>query len=145
MGDVKLWGADLSADFTATDRLTFSGAYSWVSKDFFEGALAGSGDLSTNAPRNKALASARYREISRDASVELRGRYVQGFRMVDGVWNGRVKSFAVADLEAGAGIPSVPGARFTLTVQNVANSRHSEFVEAPILGRLVLGRVQYRF
>ncbi len=145
VGDVKLWGADVSGDFTATDRVTLSGAYSYVSKDFFAGALSGSGDLATNSPRNKALASARYREPARDASLELRGRYVEGFRMVDGVWNGRVKTFAVADIEAGAAIPNVPDARFTVTIQNAFNTRHSEFVAAPILGRLVMARLQYRF
>lgn len=145
VGDVKLWGADVSGNFTATDNVTLSGAYSYVSKNFFEGALSGSGDLATNSPRNKALASARYREPERDASLELRGRYVEGFRMVDGVWNGRVKTFTVADIEAGAGIPNIPDARFTVTVQNALNNRHSEFVSAPILGRLVMARLQYKF
>jgi hypothetical protein len=45
----------------------------------------------------------------------------------------------------GAAIPGVSDARFTLTVQNVADKRHSEFYQAPILGRLVLARVNYRF
>jgi len=77
--------------------------------------------------------------------VEFRGRYVDGFRMVDGVWNGTVDAFTVADLEAGIAIPDVRSARFTLTVQNLADRRHSEFVAAPILGRLLLTRLQYQF
>ena len=101
--------------------------------------------MSTNAPRNKALFGARYHENSRDVSVELRGRYVDGFHMVDGVWNGDVKAFTVADVEAGMAIPGLRDARLTLTVQNAADARHSEFVAAPILGRLVMMRVQYRW
>ena len=145
VGDVQLWGADLSAEFAATDRLTLSGSYSYVNKNFFAATRAGEADVSTNAPRNKALFGMRYHENSRDLSVELRGRYVDGFRMVDGVWNGDVRAFTVADLEAGIAIPGVRDARFTLTVQNAADARHAEYLSAPVLGRLLMTRVQYRF
>jgi len=63
---------------------------------------------------------------------------------VDGVWNGRVDGFTVADIEAGVAIPGMRDARFSLTVQNIADNRHAEFLSAPVLGRLVLARVQYR-
>jgi len=145
VGDVKLWGTDLSAEFAATDYLSFSGSYSWVNQNFFAASGSGEADLSTNTPRNKGLLAARFRQSSRDLSVEFRGRYVDGFRMVDGVWNGNVDAFTVADLEAGIAIPDVRSARFTVTVQNLADRRHSEFVAAPILGRLLLTRLQYQF
>jgi len=64
--------------------------------------------------------------------------------MVDGVWNGYVHPFTVGDVEAGVAVPGVPDARFTLTVQNFANTPHEEFFSAPILGRLVLMRIHYR-
>ncbi|MGI9043090.1 MAG: TonB-dependent receptor [Gemmatimonadaceae bacterium] len=144
VGDVKLWGADLSAEYFANDNLSFSGSYSWVSDNLFPSTRAGEADLSTNAPRNKALLSARAHRGAHDVSFELRGRYVGGFRMVDGVWNGHVDAFTVGDVETGFAIPGTRDARFTLTVQNVADNRHSEFLSAPILGRMLLARVQYR-
>ncbi len=145
VGDVKLWGADLSAEYFANDNFSFSGSYSYVSDNLFPATRPGDTDLSTNTPRNKALLSGRAHTSVHDASVELRGRYVGGFRMVDGVWNGNVDGFSVGDIEAGAAIPGSSGARFTLTVQNFTDKRHSEFYQAPILGRLVLARVNYRF
>ncbi|MDQ3697304.1 MAG: TonB-dependent receptor [Gemmatimonadota bacterium] len=145
VGDVRLWGADLSADYAATDHFSFSGSYSWVSDNFFAATRPGEADLSSNTPRNKALLAARFHASAHDASVELRGRYVDGFRMVDGVWNGYVSAFTVGDLEAGVAIPGAPKARLALTVQNFANARHAEFLSAPVLGRLLLMRVQYRF
>jgi outer membrane receptor for ferrienterochelin and colicins len=144
VGDVKLWGADLSAEYFANEHLSFSGSYSWVSDNLFPATRSGEADLSTNTPRSKALLSARAHTSAHDASVELRARYVGGFRMVDGVWNGYVDAFTVGDLETGFSIPGTRDARFTLTVQNVADNRHSEFLSAPILGRMVLARVQYR-
>ena len=145
VGNVQLWGSDLSADYASSEHLSFSGAYSWVNDNYFAATRPGESDLSTNTPRNKALLSARFHEGAHDASIEVRGRYVDGFRMVDGVWNGKVNAFTVGDLEAGISIPGVREARFTLTVQNFANARHSEFLSAPILGRLLLTRVHYRF
>jgi outer membrane receptor for ferrienterochelin and colicins len=144
VGDVSLWGTDVSLEYAVNEHLAVNGAYSFVSDNFFAGQGGGS-DLSTNTPRSKALLSARVFERSRDASIELRGRYVGAFRMVDGVWSGRVNSYVVGDLEAGIAIPGTRDARFTVSVQNLADARHSEFVAAPILGRLVLTRVQYRF
>lgn len=145
IGDVRLWGTDLSAEFSASDRVTFTGAYSWVNKNFFPAPDPGSADLSTNAPRNKALGSVRYREPARDASAEVRVRHVGAFHMVDGILIGDVASFTVADVECGVAVPGLSGARFTLTVQNITDARHAEFFGHPVLGRLVLTRLQYRF
>lgn len=145
VGDVQLWGADLALTYAATDRLQLAASYSHVSDNFFPANGPGEIDVSTNAPRRKALVSARYRVPARDASIEIRGRSVGAFRMADGVWNGDVPAFTVADLEAGIAIPGVRRTRATLTVQNVADNRHVEFYSAPILGRLVLTRIQYQF
>jgi iron complex outermembrane receptor protein len=145
IGDVTLWGADVSAEFAATDHVALTGSYSWTSDNFFAAARAGDVDLSTNTPRSKAQVAARVYEGARDASIELRGRYVGTFRMADGVWNGKVPAFAVGDIEAGIAVPGARRARFSITVQNVADKRHSEFLSAPILGRLALTRLQYMF
>jgi iron complex outermembrane receptor protein len=144
-GDVSLWGADLSWEFAVNSRLTATGSYSWVSDNYFVSALGSGSDLSTNTPRNKAMLSVRYHQNAHDLSLEVRGRHVGGFHMVDGVWRGDVKAFSVADVESGIALPSLRDARLTLTVQNVADVRHAEFVAAPVLGRLLLARVQYRF
>ena len=145
VGDVKSWGADVSAEFAATDHLALSGSYSWTSDNYFAATRVGESDLSTNSPRSKALLSARFHESAHDASIEVRGRYVDGFRMVHGVWNGFVNAFTVGDVEAGVAIPGARDARVTLAVQNVGNARHSAFLSAPILGRLLLTRVEFRF
>jgi iron complex outermembrane receptor protein len=145
VGDVRFWGTDLALTYAAGEQLELRGSWSWVNNNFFGGTRAGEPDLSTNTPRQKALLSARYRVPAREGSVELRGRHVGGFRMADGVWNGHVPAFTVADLEAGLLLPGSPRARVTLTVQNLTNNRHNEFFAAPELGRLVLTRLQYRF
>ena len=110
VGDVRLWGADISGEFAATESLMLRGAFSWVNQNFFAASGPGDVDLSTNAPRAKAQGSARYAFHRDDASAELRIRYVDAFRMVDGVLIGDVPAYTVADLEVGMAVPSAPAA-----------------------------------
>lgn len=145
VGDVRLWGMDLASEYAATDRLTLSAAYSWVNKNFFGATRLDDNDVSTNTPRNKAMLSVRYRQSDRDLSAELRGRHVGGFRMVDGILIGNVESFTVVDAELAFAVPAVPGARLTVSLQNMTNDRHAEFVAHPRLGRFLTTRLQYRF
>jgi hypothetical protein len=47
--------------------------------------------------------------------------------------------------DVGFALPAVPGARLTLSVHNLADAPHAKFVGAPVLGRLVMSRLEYRF
>lgn len=144
-GRVELWGTDVSLQWAATNHLSLASSYSYTSDNFFPSKDPGEPDLAMNAPRHKGLFSARFREPSHDASAELRTRFVGSFRMIDGVWNGNVPGFTVADAEVGAAIPGSRGARLTLSVENLTDDRHAEFVGAPVLGRLLMTRLEYRF
>ena len=144
-GRAQLWGADLSAELLASSRVSLRGAYSFVNQNFFASSAPGEPDLSMNAPRNMLSFGARYRDLVRDQSVELRGRYVGGFNMLDGVWTGNVPAFTSVDAEVGLTVPTRRDMRVVFTGQNVLDNRHSEFAGAPVIGRLLLTRVQYRF
>lgn len=141
-GRVELWGTDVSASYAATNRISLSGAYSFTSENFFPADAPGESDLSLNAPRHKAVVSARYREPVRQLSAEARARFVGPFRMVDGVWIGDVAGFGVADVEVGFPLLYT---QMTLTLSNILDHRHAEFVGAPVLGRLIMLRTAYRF
>jgi len=136
---------DLGVQVAPTNRLLLTGAYSYVNRNFFAASQPGDPDISTNAPRNKAMLSGRFGAPSSDRFVEVRGRFVGRFRMVDGILIGDVDGFAVADVEAGTGLPGIPGARLKLTVSNVTDSRHAEFFGHPELGRLLMTRLEVRF
>jgi len=56
---------------------------------------------------------------------------------------GTVDSYFLLDLSAGYTFPTVPGLRFNVTAKNVLDNEHREFVGAPALGLLVLGRMTY--
>ena len=74
-----------------------------------------------------------------------RWRFSDGFDMSSGVFRGRVDGYEVVDITAGYQLPFQPNTRLELTVYNALDNRHREFVGAPELGRLALGRVRYDF
>ena len=63
--------------------------------------------------------------------------------MRSGPYVGDVASYFLLDLRAGYDLPSVSGLRFDVTAKNVLDNEHREFVGAPKLGLMLLGRLTY--
>ena len=133
-GDIDLFGTDLAATYLLNRDWSFTGTYSFVSKDLFreEGGVR---DIALNAPKNKFSLSWQYRSEKNGLAGGLRLRQVQGFPVNSGVFIGRVSSYAIVDLNAGFRLPGTE-MRLTLTVQNLLDNQHREFVGAPELSRL---------
>jgi iron complex outermembrane receptor protein len=148
-GDVDLFGADASFEFLATDRLSLTSSLSLVSEECFDfnndGSCASAQDIALNAPKLKGAAGARWTDAVRGYSFDGRVRYTDGFPANSGVYVGDVESYTVVDVNASYHLPWVPGATATLTVNNVLDNKHQEFVGAPELGRLAILRLMYRF
>lgn len=146
-GRIQYYGADIAAHFAATDRLDFFGNVSWVSDDFFDNEeLEEEGaDLAValNAPALKVKGGFAY-SIPRGLSFNASGRYTEGYPVRSGPYVGDVESYFLLDLGAGYDFDRyVPGLRFDITVQNVLNNEHREFIGAPQIGRLALARLTY--
>jgi iron complex outermembrane receptor protein len=144
-GRVSFWGSDLAVEVLATPRVTVSGSWSFVSRNWFPAEEPGDPDLSMNVPRQKVALGARFRDPYRDFTAEVRGRHAGAFDMLDGVWAGRVNAFTTVDLEVGFALPGRPYSRLTITAQNVLDDRHAEFVGAPVIGRMLLTRLNHAF
>ncbi len=57
-----------------------------------------------------------------------------------------MESYFLLDIGAGYNFEkSIPGLRFDFTIQNIVDNVHREFVGAPQLGRMGLGRLTYSF
>ena len=142
-GEIDLWGTDISLEVVLTDRFSWSGTYSYISKNFFSAAEVGE-VLTLNAPRHKGFTTLSYRERVRGPWGSLRGRFVGGFRQVQGVWEGDVDWFYTIDAEIGAPVPGAEDLSLSLAVRNLTGNDHQEFVGAPTIGRLFLVKAQYR-
>jgi iron complex outermembrane receptor protein len=146
-GTVEYWGLDASVQVQATDQLDAFANVSIVSDDFFDNEELDEEDtslsLALNAPTFKAKGGADYRFDDLGLSVGASGNYVEGFPVETGPYVGEVDSYFLLDARLGYDFSALPGLRATLTVKNALNNEHREFVGAPALGRLIMGRLTY--
>ena len=148
-GSASYWGADLSAQIIASDRLSVTAGYSFQSQECFDfdedGDCPGTDDLALNAPSHKGSLGFAFTDRIRGFLFDARWRFSDGFEMRSGVFAGPVDGYHVLDVTTGYQLPFQPNARLELTVYNALNNLHQEFVGAPELGRLALVRVRYDF
>jgi iron complex outermembrane receptor protein len=148
-GDVDYWGADFAAQFIVDNRLSFRASGSYVSEECFDfnddGNCASSEDIALNAPSKKGSFSARWSDVTSGWTLQGQLRYSDGFPMNSGVYIGDVDTYTVFDANVRYRIPMAPRATLTLTVNNVFDNLHQEFIGAPQLGRLMMLRLQYEF
>ena len=147
-GDVSLWGTDIGFEAYATEELVFTGSYSWVSKECFDfnadGNCSSSADIALNAPTNKGSVGFRFDDPARGFLFGARARYTDEFPMNSGVYVGTVDNYTVFDANAAYRVPGYQGFIVSLTVNNVFDNRHREFIGAPEMGTLALLQVQYQ-
>ncbi|MEJ2218409.1 MAG: TonB-dependent receptor [Gemmatimonadota bacterium] len=144
-GKVDLWGSDVTVDALLTDRISVQLDYSHVSDNFFpKQKIGGLSDVPLNAPRDKGAATVRYRDELRGLQAQARVRYVGAFPMNSGAFIGDIAAYTLLDLDAAARLP-FRNAELSLSVQNVLNHLHREFVGAPELGTVALLRLRYAF
>ena len=143
-GDISLNGLDLSLTYYLNPSWIFGANYSFVSKDLFED-VDGLGDIALNAPKNKFGVSVQYLNTDLGLGVGLRTRFVAGFPVRSGVYIGDLESYYTIDLNAGYDLPIGPRPRLSLTVQNLLNRRHQQFIGSPEIGRLSMVRLTQTF
>ncbi|UCC84888.1 MAG: TonB-dependent receptor [Gemmatimonadota bacterium] len=158
--DFDLWGADVGATFIATNWLSLTGSYSYVSENFFTAdEIDAPADLALNSPKNKGSVSATYRSERLGLTVEARGRYVEGFPVKTGVYVSRdavgqdcdladnvcVEDYTLLDLNISYALPISRSTTVSLTGTNILNNRHIQMIGAPELASVWLLRVQQTF
>lgn len=142
-GEIDLWGTDLSVEVVLNDQFTWSGTYSHISENFFSAAELGEA-FTLNAPRHKGFTSIDYRDRASGRWGSLRGRAVGAFRQIQGPWQGEVDGFFSMDAEIGMPVPGAHELSLSLAARNLTGNSHQEFVGAPVIGRLLIVKAQYR-
>ncbi|MBI1925924.1 TonB-dependent receptor [Candidatus Poribacteria bacterium] len=142
-GSISVYGTDLNFTYLK-GNWNFSGNYSYVSKDLFKN-VDGVIDIALNAPKHKFGGSIQYLNSKAGLSTQLRLHYVDGFPVNAGAYVGEVNSYAVLDLNAGYDLPFSRNTRLSLTIQNLLNNKHQEFIGAPEIGRLAMVRLTQSF
>jgi outer membrane receptor for ferrienterochelin and colicins len=141
---VRFWGADLAVSAELDRHFLLSGTLSWASRDRVQ-SPGGFGDIVFNAPRTRAGLGITYRNSSSGTGAELRARSVSSFPVESGLFSGQVESYTILDGTVSYRLPWIQSLTLTLSVDNLLDHRHREFVGAPVLGRLVLARIKAEF
>ena len=142
LGDVSVIGADVSLTYQLNQNWSLTGNYSFVNRDFFKGKDARF-DIALNAPKHKVGAIVWYRTSDNAFDGSLRLRFVDSFPASSGIFTGKVDRYAILDLNASYWLPFLNGTRLTLTVQNLTNNKHQEFLGLPKIERLAWLRVTH--
>ncbi len=166
-GDVEIWGADLGLTLLLSNVWSVQGSYSWVSDDLFEGLgneqVDSIGDIALNAPKNKFSAGIRYDNSRIGLGVGLKGRYVQGYPVQSGVFEGEIPGFFQLNGNVTYHLPVFTRTEVALDFRNffacVGESTttpstddgcgfgklHQEMVGAPFIGTMISLRVRQPF
>jgi len=164
-------GIDLAVDFVANDNWVFAGSLSWVSDEIFTDIVSSnSTPLMLNSPATKGSLAVKYRNEPRGISFEVRSRFNEAYPVNSGVYAagenvaGRpitfqrpgsttfyrydgVESATVFD----AGITyRLPFARarealISLNGTNIFDEGYRTMPGAPLIGRMIVTRLQYGF
>jgi len=146
-GNVDLWGMDLALQVLLSDNLSIFGNYSFVSDNLFDNKELDEDNadlvLALNAPANKAKFGFHY-SVPFSWSFNSSARFVKGFPVRSGPYLGDVDDYFVLDIGVGYDLGRTsPGMRFDISIQNLLNNEHREFIGAPQIGRIGMARVSY--
>lgn len=150
-GRLKRWGADMGfeahlASPEAGNQWTLTGTYSWVNKDLYpRSEVGGVSDVTLNAPRNKASLGLRFSRQPTGLSVDLRGRWAEGFPMNSGVFVGPVEGHEVVDATIAYRFPFAKSTILSVDATNLLDQRYRALVGAPEIGRFVMTQLQVTF
>jgi len=139
LGDVSVTGLDLSLTYYLNKTWTLTGNYSFVNRDLFRGKEGAR--IALNAPRHKIGANVDYRNPSLGFTGNLRLRFVDSFPVQSGTFRGKVDRYAVIDINATYQLPFWDGSRISISIQNLMDNKHREFVGVPEVGRLAWMRL----
>lgn len=157
-GKVQYWGFDIDMQYMPHYYFTLFWNLSFISDDFFDNKELKEThtelSLALNAPTFKTKFGVLYHQ-PKGWSLGVSGRYVRGFPVQSGPYlgglpepygtgRGGVEQYIVFDVNVGRSLGKIiPGLRLDVTVNNLFDFEHREFVGAPKIGRLALAQLNY--
>lgn len=140
-GEVDTQGIDVGLNYYVNSNWTVSANYSWFDFSIKQNVEGLEDLLSPNSPENSIRAGVAY--VGRKLDFALSGRWVDEFFWATGPFNGIVESYTTFD--ASASYPLNDRVKFGLNVSNLLDEDHFETLGGDLIGRRVLGSVEFRW
>jgi iron complex outermembrane receptor protein len=144
-GEISHFGVELGLTYYTNKYWVLSGNYSYINKNFWKKKEGEPDAISLNAPKHKFGAAILYRNRVLGLKTQLRMRYIDSFPVISGIGRGSVASYFVMDLNTSYKLPFNKNFELALSVQNLLNKKHREFIAVPEIGRLAIVRLMYSF
>jgi iron complex outermembrane receptor protein len=156
LGRARLWGTDASVTYVLNPKVDFTGTFSYLNLDEITGIntnLASEREATAlNSPSTKWTAGLHARDLGRWSGGTVL-RYVNGYRFVSGINNGRIPTFSTLDANVGYRIPNLHS-QVNLAVANLFTChahdatiadgeqcgigvKHTEMINMPAIGTMV--------
>ena len=158
-GEIDYYGLDAGFELQASRALSFFGNASIVSDDYFDAGEVGeegsSLSVALNAAKLKGRLGGQYTSSS-GFYFNIAGRFTDDMPIQSGPYVGLncriapdlpddcVESYLLMDVGAGYVFRNqLDGLRLDVSVNNVLDNSHREFIGAPKLGRMAMARLTY--
>lgn len=143
-GDISFYGADLAVAVQLNSYFHVGGTYSYISKNFFDKEEENQvHDVVLNAPKHKFTINAGFVQPEWGLRGDARLRWVDSFKMFGPFVGSDVDQYEVVDLSTSWNFYG--HTTLAITVQNVLDNKHIEFVGGAEIGRLAIARVTQTF
>lgn len=143
-GEIEYYGIDLELSYQVSKELSTGASYSYLSDNYFKN-VDGKGDLSLNAPKHKGSVFANYFIPEYGLTIGARFRYIGDYKIKSSVYQGNIDPYGLIDLQINYDMAFTPGLGLTVAARNILDHQHIEFVNAPMIGRMVSARLNYKF
>lgn len=141
-GERTVRGVDLGVNYYISDQILLKGNASLIEADALKAAAGFTQSFNTPAAVFNAVLSTSDL-LCKETSMDLALRHVVEYDFNAGVHVGTVPAYTVVDLNLGYQMRN--GVVYRLTVKNLLDNEHIEFLDAARIGRLVVGELQYSF
>jgi iron complex outermembrane receptor protein len=144
IGDVTLYGIDVSSSFYIQKNLVMSANYSWMSKDSIPVESATMGYVAINAPKHKINVGLNYTIEKIGLTMGAHFQWNAGFPVSSGNYIGHQKATHDMDLDISY-TPKFWNDHFNITVsiQNLYARKQQYFIGSPVFGTTGLVRMSY--
>ncbi len=141
-GEQTVQGLDVGINAYLNDYIEARGSMSLIDANALETTRNIDQPFNTPSATYKLGLTARDL-LSRGTDLDLGLRHITEFYFRSGVHVGTVPAYTVADLSLG--YQTKYGVVYRLSVNNILDNKHREFVTGPKIGRIAITEVQYAF
>lgn len=141
---LRHYGLEAGLRYYVNDDWTINLNHTYRSVDVFESDEPLVDDISFNAPQHRFGGGIKYDNDDRGIDARIRVSAVNSaFIFANALGEGTIPAYTLVDFNGGFELPWDRRFKLSVSVNNLLNNKHTEFIGAPEIGRMSVMRLQY--